>query len=111
MDTETYHSLRHEVEELQAENGIELAMLINVSDALSNLFSWMLRVKRFDLDELAQYLTLDNTQVVQIIKPLQEKGIILDTNQAIQNIYEVKLKLKQEKKSKGLSKSIWEKLE
>jgi predicted transcriptional regulator len=111
MDPETYHSVRHEVEALQVENGIELSMLINMSDVLSNLFSWMLRVNRFSLEEFSQYITLDINQANNLLQSLKDKGIIQETGQSIQNLYELRTKSKQDKKGKGLSKSIWEKLE
>jgi len=111
MDSETYHRLRHEVEELQVENGIELAMLINMPDALSNLFSWMLRVHRFSLEEFSQYIALDICQANILLRSLKDKGVIQETGRPVQHLYELRTKPKQDKKEKGLSKSIWEKLE
>lgn len=111
MDSETFRILWQEIEDLQMEGGIELTMLISLSDELSNLISWMLRVNRFTADELSQYLALDVCQANIILHSLKEKGIIQISGHSIQDLYEPITKPKQDKVEKGLSKSIWEKLE
>ena len=76
MDDRTYKQLLSEVKGLKAAEGMDMNTVIELSDDLRQLLTWIIRKNAFTLEEMAGQLSLDKDSTQRILNSLVIKGFV-----------------------------------
>jgi DNA-binding MarR family transcriptional regulator len=76
MDEQTFKRVLSEVDELDAAAGMDMNKLLALSEALRQIFTWIIRKNVFAPDELADHLAVDKKDAQKLINLLTYKGYI-----------------------------------
>lgn len=76
MDTATFESILDEIQALEAQTGIDMNELINVSDGLRQVLVWMIRTNGFQLGDLEEFLEQSPPQVQRLLDGLTAKNMV-----------------------------------
>jgi transcription initiation factor IIE alpha subunit len=82
MDTATFQQIMQELESLvERTDGLQMSELLDVSPDLRELITWMIRKKRFQDEDIAEYLGLGFPRARKLILMLMFKGFIAEADQ------------------------------
>ncbi|MBN1149167.1 MAG: hypothetical protein JXA78_18045 [Anaerolineales bacterium] len=76
MDEQTFKRVLSEVDELDTAVGMDMNKLLALSDALRQIFTWIIRKNVFTTEELADHLAVDTKGAQKLIDQLTLKGYI-----------------------------------
>jgi hypothetical protein len=76
MDERTFKRVLSEVDELDAAAGMDMNKLLTLSDALRQIFTWIIRQNVFTTEALADHLAVDAKDAQKLINLLTYKGYV-----------------------------------
>ena len=76
MDEVTLKHISRELEVMNAQNGFEMAELLDISDELRRLLTWMVRKRQFSVNDLAKRINVDASAARGLINTMLRKGFI-----------------------------------
>ena len=79
MDAKSYHSLMLELETLEPKKSLQMSELLDVSDELRQVITWMIRKVQFQDRALAGHLGLKLSEVRKLLILMLYKGLITET--------------------------------
>jgi hypothetical protein len=76
MDAAAFQILLDEIQALDAQQGIDMNELINVSDGLRQVLVWMIRTNGFQASDLEGFLEQEPSGVQKLLDGLAEKNMV-----------------------------------
>jgi hypothetical protein len=109
MDNKTLKKLLAEIDQLDMRDGIDLNKLLDISDELSQVLTWMIRNSGFQAPDLGKYLGADERQAQRILDALDAKDMVEEVK-STQRFYP-QLAQTQASRKYRVSRDVWKALE
>jgi transcription initiation factor IIE alpha subunit len=94
MDPQTFQSIMGELESLEATDGLHMSGMLDISQELRQMLTWMIRQKRFQDEQVAEYLELDLPSIRKLLYVLLYKGFITEAAEEEPGQYRTKITVK-----------------
>ncbi|NJN44278.1 MAG: hypothetical protein HC806_05855 [Anaerolineae bacterium] len=91
MSAELFERLQQELASLDETSGLSMTAVFMLPKALTKLLSWIIRKKRVQIDEIAEYFEQPSEIVLPVIQSLVEKNFIESNEQSGEPYYIVNL--------------------
>lgn len=105
MDGTVLERLLNEIEALQVSGGMDMNELLDISDELRQVLIWMVRKHGFQVQELAEHLSMNATELEALLDAMQNKGLVEE--QAETQRFQVHVKTTRLSRKYQVPKDVW----
>lgn len=105
MDGTVLERLLNEIEALQVSGGMDMNELLDISDELRQVLIWMVRKHGFQVQELAEHLSMNTTELEALLDAMQNKGLVEE--QAETQRFQVHVKTTRLSRKYQVPKDVW----
>ena len=78
MDEKTFKKLISELQNMPMMESVSMSQILDTSDEIRDLLTWLIRLNRFQVDDMAEHLEISHSRAQLLLFTMMNKGLIAE---------------------------------